>query len=114
VGGSSGSSDVEAMLQLVYLQMTQPRKDAAIYSAYVDRQRELAQNNLARPESVFADTVTATLYNNSPRVLRAPSRPISTSWRWTACSISITAACRARATSPSSSSAASMWRRSSR
>nr|WP_315258238.1 insulinase family protein [uncultured Duganella sp.] len=71
VGGSSGSSDVEAMLQLVYLQMTQPRKDAAIYSAYVDRQRELAQNNLARPESVFYDTVTATLYNNSPRVLRA-------------------------------------------
>lgn len=71
VGGSSGSSDVEALLQLVYLQMTQPRKDAAIYSAYVDRQRELAQNNLARPESVFADTVTATLYNNSPRVLRA-------------------------------------------
>lgn len=71
VGGSSGSSDVEAMLQLVYLQMTQPRKDAAIYSAYIDRQRELAQNNLARPESVFYDTVTATLYNNSPRVLRA-------------------------------------------
>jgi len=71
VGGSSGSTDVEAMLQLVYLQMTQPRKDAAIYSAYVDRQRELAQNNLARPESVFHDTVTATLYNNSPRVLRA-------------------------------------------
>lgn len=74
VGGVSGSSDVEAMLQLVYLQMTQPRKDAAIYTAYVDRQRELAQNNLARPESVFYDTVTATLYNNSPRVLRA-ARP---------------------------------------
>jgi zinc protease len=71
VGGSSGSSDIESMLQLVYLQMTQPRKDAAIYSAYVDRQRELAQNNLARPESVFHDTVTATLYNNNPRVLRA-------------------------------------------
>ncbi|MTV39636.1 insulinase family protein [Duganella radicis] len=74
VGGSSGSTDVEAMLQLVYLQMTQPRKDAAIYTAYVDRQRELAQNNLARPESVFYDTVTATLYNNNPRVLRA-ARP---------------------------------------
>jgi zinc protease len=71
VGGSSGSSDIESMFQLAYLQMTQPRKDAAIYSAYVDRQRELAQNNLARPESVFYDTVTATLYNNNPRVLRA-------------------------------------------
>jgi len=72
VGGGSGSGDVETMLQLVYLNMTQPRKDPAIYSAYVDSQRELAKNNLARPESVFNDTITATLYNNNPRVQRAP------------------------------------------
>ncbi|MYN18208.1 insulinase family protein [Rugamonas sp. FT107W] len=72
IGGGSGSGDVETMLQLVYLNMTQPRKDPAIYSAYVDRQRELAKNNLARPESVFNDTITATLYNNNPRVQRAP------------------------------------------
>jgi len=72
VGGASGSGDVETMLQLVYLNMTQPRKDPAIYSAYVDRQRELAKNNLARPESVFSDAITATLYNNNPRVQRAP------------------------------------------
>jgi zinc protease len=71
VSGGSGSDDIESMLQLAYLQMTQPRKDPAIYSAYVDRQRELAQNNMARPESVFYDTITATLYNNNPRVLRA-------------------------------------------
>ena len=72
IGGSSGSGDVESMLQLAYLQMTQPRKDPAIYSAYVDRQRELAQNNMARPESVFYDTVTAALYNNNPRVMAPP------------------------------------------
>lgn len=72
VSGGSGSGDVETMLQLVYLNMTQPRKDAAIYSAYVDRQRELAKNNMARPESIFSDTITATLYNNNPRVQRAP------------------------------------------
>jgi zinc protease len=71
VSGGSGSDDIETMLQLAYLQMTQPRKDPAIYTAYVDRQRELAQNNMARPESIFYDTITATLYNNNPRVLRA-------------------------------------------
>ena len=42
------------MLQLAYLQMTQPRKDAAIYSAYVDRQRELAQMGLCRAVALNA------------------------------------------------------------
>lgn len=70
VRGESGSDDIESMLQLTYLQMTKPRKDATIYNAFVDRQRELAQNNLVRPESVFYDTVSRTLYNDSPRVRR--------------------------------------------
>jgi len=70
VRGESGSDDIESMLQLTYLQMTQPRKDATIYNAFVDRQRELAQNNLVRPESVFYDTVSRTLYNDSPRIRR--------------------------------------------
>lgn len=70
VRGESGRDDIESMLQLTYLQMTRPRKDATIYNAFVDRQRELAQNNLVRPESVFYDTVSRTLYNDSPRVRR--------------------------------------------
>ncbi len=70
VRGEAGRDDIETMLQLTYLQMTQPRKDPVIYSALVDRQRELAQNNLVRPESVFYDTVSRTLYNDSPRVRR--------------------------------------------
>ncbi|KQQ39967.1 peptidase M16 [Duganella sp. Leaf126] len=68
VRGESGRDDIEAMLQLAYLQMTQPRKDPVLYKAVVDRQRELAQNNLVRPESVFYDTVNRTLYNDNPRV----------------------------------------------
>jgi len=70
VRGESGRDDIESMLQLTYLQMTRPRKDSTIYNAFVDRQRELAQNNLVRPESVFYDTVSRTLYNDSPRVRR--------------------------------------------
>lgn len=70
VRGESGRDDIESMLQLTYLQMTRPRKDVTIYNAFVDRQRELAQNNLVRPESVFYDTVSRTLYNDSPRVRR--------------------------------------------
>ena len=71
IGGSSGSADIETMLQLTYLQLTQARKDDAIYSAFISKQRDLARNTMARPESIFGDTLQATLYNNHPRSARA-------------------------------------------
>jgi zinc protease len=70
--GSSGSSDVEAMLQLAYLEFTQPRRDTALYSAFIARQREMARTALQRPEAVFADTLAATLFGNNPLVPRVP------------------------------------------
>jgi zinc protease len=70
--GSSGSNDVEAMLQLAYLEFTQPRKDTALYSAFIARQRDVARTALQRPEAVFADTLAATLFGNNPLVPRVP------------------------------------------
>ncbi|MYM40797.1 M16 family metallopeptidase [Duganella qianjiadongensis] len=72
VSAGSGSADIESMLQLVYLNLTAARKDATIFQSFVARQRELARNNLARPEAVLEDAVTATLYPQQPRVPRAP------------------------------------------
>ncbi|HAT31116.1 MAG TPA: peptidase M16 [Janthinobacterium sp.] len=74
VSGSSNSADVETMLQLVYLDYTGARKDNALYHSYISRQRDLAKNTMSRPESVFADTVQKTIYNDNPRVARA-ARP---------------------------------------
>ncbi|WP_308807731.1 M16 family metallopeptidase [Pseudoduganella aquatica] len=70
--GSSGSNDVETMLQLAHLEFTQPRKDEALYASFIGKQRELARNALLTPEAVFGDTLTATLYNNHPLAPRAP------------------------------------------
>ncbi|MES2262937.1 MAG: insulinase family protein [Pseudomonadota bacterium] len=72
VSGNSGSAEIETMLQLVYLEFTQPRKDAALFNAFIGRQRDLARNALSRPEALFGDTQRATLYNNNPRVPRTP------------------------------------------
>ncbi|WP_311196876.1 M16 family metallopeptidase [Rugamonas apoptosis] len=72
LGGQSGKEDVETMLQLAYLQMTQPRRDRAIFDSFVGKQKELARNSLSRPESVFGDTIVGTLYDNNVRVARAP------------------------------------------
>ena len=70
--GSAGKNDIETMLQLAYLRVTKPRQDQEVFTSYIGKQRDLAQNSMTRPESVFADTVTATLFSNNPRVARIP------------------------------------------
>jgi len=72
LGGTSGSADIETMLQLLYARLMHPRVDAALFESFLAKQRDVAKNSLARPEAVFADTVAATLFNNHPRVPRAP------------------------------------------
>jgi zinc protease len=67
LNGHSGKSDIEAMLQLAWLEMTQPRKDVAIYNSFIGKQRDLAQNSMSRPEAVFADTIARTMFNGHPR-----------------------------------------------
>ncbi|KQW94161.1 peptidase M16 [Massilia sp. Root418] len=70
--GGSGSNDVETMLQLAYLEFTQPRKDEALYASFIGKQREMARSSLLMPEAVFGDSLTAALYNDHPLVPRAP------------------------------------------
>jgi zinc protease len=72
VNGSAGSGDIEAMLQLAYLQFTGVRRDEGLYRSFIARQVEATRNLMSRPESVFGDAVLATLYNNNPRVGRPP------------------------------------------
>lgn len=70
--GSSTSADVETMLQLVYLQMTAPRRDQALFDIYIDKQQEQARNAQARPEVVLNDTMRTTMFGNHPRVGLTP------------------------------------------
>lgn len=70
IGGSSGNNDIESMLQLMYLRMTTLRRDDALFKAFVGRAQDGAKNAMARPESVFEDTVIGTLYSDNPRLLR--------------------------------------------
>ena len=71
-GGSASSADVETMLQLMHLQMTQPRRDAALFDNYIDQQQEQARNAQARPDAVLTDTMRTVLYGNHPRVGLTP------------------------------------------
>jgi len=74
VGGASGSTEIEAMLQLLYLRFTTVRRDPELFQSFVARQVEAARNTMSQPEAVFQDTQLATLYQNHPRVARV-ARP---------------------------------------
>lgn len=64
--GSSGNKDIETLLQLVHLYMTAPRKDTALFNAYL--QRSIAQYAAlsSNPQAAFLDTVNSVLYNRNP------------------------------------------------
>jgi zinc protease len=62
------------MLQLTWLKFHGVRRDEGLYKSFMSRQLEGARNALSQPESLFRDTVTATLYNSHPRVART-ARP---------------------------------------
>jgi zinc protease len=66
--GSASSKDLETLFQLVWLRMTQPRADSAAFLAWKNQMRSMLANQRHTPESVFSDTITATMSQHSPRV----------------------------------------------
>lgn len=67
MNGYAAPRDVETLFQLVHLYFTQPRRDTAAWSAYLQRGRESLRNRDVTPEASFADTVTAVLTQRHPR-----------------------------------------------
>ncbi len=68
VSGASSQADLETMLQLLTLKFGPVRRDAELYQSFVDRSQDAAKHAIAKPESVFFDAVTTTLFNGHPRV----------------------------------------------
>lgn len=66
VTASSTIKDFESMLQLMYLKLTQPRKDDALFKAFIDKQKMQLQFISANPQAAFFDTMYTVLYNKNP------------------------------------------------
>jgi len=65
VSGSSSIKDFETMLQLVYLYLTSPRKDDALFNAWKEKQKSAVQFAMQDPQTVFVDTFYQTLYQKN-------------------------------------------------
>lgn len=72
LAGSSGSRDIEEMLQLLHLRMTAPRRDPELFKSFVGKSADAARNLMVQPDAVFQDTLVKTVYGGHPRVAQPP------------------------------------------
>jgi len=72
LAGGGSARDLETLLQLVHLRFTRPRADATAFGVIQEQLTSLAANRGANPDTLFEDTVSATVWQNHFR-----KRPLS-------------------------------------
>jgi len=65
--GNSSVKDFESLMQLTYLQLTQPRKDDALFGGFINTMKMQLQFLGQNPQVAFFDTLGKAMYNNDPR-----------------------------------------------
>lgn len=55
--GKAAPEDLQTLLELVYLYMTEPREDETAYKTYMNRLRGLIKNRESNPEAAFMDAL---------------------------------------------------------
>jgi zinc protease len=67
VNANASTKDVEAMFQLLYLRITQPRKDADVFKTWQSNTSEFWKNQERSPEFMFARDSNAAEFKNNLR-----------------------------------------------
>jgi zinc protease len=65
--GQTKTSDIESMLQLIYLNFTDPRVDEAAFNSYISKRKDLYQNLIKEPRNYFYDQYYRIRAQNHPR-----------------------------------------------
>jgi zinc protease len=73
MSGGSTPQDLETMFQLIYLRFTQPRADPVAFGVMSSQAKSLLANQMASPDVVFNQTITAAISGNHLR--RQPETP---------------------------------------
>ncbi len=67
VSGSASPEDLETMFQLISLYFTDPVRSEQAFASVTQKYRGYVENRLARPEAVYADTVSTIMSQNHIR-----------------------------------------------
>lgn len=68
IGGQATPKDLETLFQLVYLYMTDIKKDEESFNTLMVSTDMSLRNRETNPMSAFSDSVSATLYGHNPRL----------------------------------------------
>jgi len=64
--GNSGNKDMETMFQILYLYVTEPRTDTALFKSFIQRNKSQFAMMGANPQIAFIDTLFKVMYDNNP------------------------------------------------
>jgi zinc protease len=67
ITGSAAPKDLESLMQMTYLNFTQPRKDSAMFESVMSLQKGYFKNASSNPETYFGDQFTRAKTQNNPR-----------------------------------------------
>ncbi|HJX71598.1 MAG TPA: insulinase family protein [Bacteroidales bacterium] len=73
LNGFASPKDLEALMQLIHLEFTQPRKDETAFLSYINRIKAYYQNILSDPTQYFFDQFNRIQSRNHPRADRIPA-----------------------------------------
>ncbi len=65
--GNAATEDLERLFQLVYLNVTEPRKDEVAFDRFVEQASAALQNRAQNPQAAFQDALTEVLYGDNVR-----------------------------------------------
>ena len=65
LSGNATIKDLETMFQMLYLKVTDQRKDTALFSSFVKKNKAQFANILSNPQAAFYDTLMKYMYNNN-------------------------------------------------
>ncbi|HQD09276.1 MAG TPA: insulinase family protein [Flavihumibacter sp.] len=74
--GNSGNKDLETLFQLIYLQVTAPRKDTALFQSFVTRNKTQVAGISSNPQAAFIDTMYQVMFANNPLAPIAVPKPV--------------------------------------
>ena len=69
VSGRTTVKDLETMMQLIYMNFTQPREDEEAFNNIKNMFMSQLENRSLNHQAVFSDSLTATLYNHHPKAM---------------------------------------------
>jgi zinc protease len=66
INGGCVVKDLPVLLELMYLKLTSPRRDTALFNGFITKVKTQIQTLKDNPQYAFEDTLTKVLYDNNP------------------------------------------------